>query len=110
MIHIGALERTAQQLDLDLLAVAAEPFAVSRSVLVDSTENTMSAILMDVGGGTTDIAVVNECGVQGTKMFGLGGRAFTRAVERDLRVDFEHAEELMLGIKKLQAEHAQSVK
>ena len=33
MVHIGALERTAQELDLDLLAVAAEPFAVSRSVL-----------------------------------------------------------------------------
>jgi len=30
MIHIGALEKTAQELDLDLLAVAAEPFAVAR--------------------------------------------------------------------------------
>jgi cell division protein FtsA len=29
MIHIGALEKTAEELDLDLLAVAAEPFAVS---------------------------------------------------------------------------------
>ncbi|HXE10161.1 MAG TPA: cell division protein FtsA, partial [Verrucomicrobiae bacterium] len=27
LIHIGALEKTAQELDLDLLAVAAEPFA-----------------------------------------------------------------------------------
>ncbi len=31
MVHIGALERTASELDLELLAVAAEPFAVSRS-------------------------------------------------------------------------------
>ena len=46
---------------------------------------------MDVGGGTTDIAVVNDGGVQGTKMFGIGGRAFTRAVERDLGVDFDQA-------------------
>ncbi len=30
LIHIGALEQTAQRLDLDLLAVAAEPFAVAR--------------------------------------------------------------------------------
>ncbi|HVA11376.1 MAG TPA: cell division protein FtsA, partial [Candidatus Dormibacteraeota bacterium] len=33
MIHIGALEKTAQELDLDLLAVAAEPFAVARAVI-----------------------------------------------------------------------------
>jgi len=98
LIHIGALERVAQMLDLDLLAVAAEPFAVARSVLGDNTDANMSAILMDVGGGTTDIAVVNEGGVQGTKMFGIGGRAFTRSVERDLNVDFDLAEELKLGL------------
>lgn len=98
MIHIGALERTAQELDLDLLAVAAEPFAVSRSVIGDDPNATMSAILMDVGGGTTDIAVVNEGGVQGTKMFGIGGRAFTRSIERALNVSFTQAEEIKLAI------------
>ncbi len=98
MIHIGALERTAQQLDLDLLAVAAEPFAVSRSVIGDDTSASMSAILMDIGGGTTDIAVIHEGGVQGTKMFGIGGRAYTRAIERDLDVEFSEAEELKLEV------------
>jgi cell division protein FtsA len=56
----------------------------------------MNAILMDIGGGTTDIAVVNDGGVQGTKMFGIGGRAYTRAVERDMAVEFEDAEQLKL--------------
>jgi cell division protein FtsA len=98
MIHIGALEKTAQELDLDLLAVAAEPFAVSRSVIGDDPNANMSAILMDVGGGTTDIAVVNEGGVQGTKMFGIGGRAFTRSIERDLSIEFAQAEELKLSV------------
>jgi cell division protein FtsA len=98
MIHIGALERTAQQLDLDLLAVAAEPFAVARSVIGDNPNASLSAILMDVGGGTTDIAVVNDGGVQGTKMFGIGGRAYTRSVERDLGVSFTQAEQLKLNL------------
>ncbi len=98
MIHIGALERTAQQLDLDLLAVAAEPFAVARSMVGDDSSNAFSAILMDVGGGTTDIAVINDGGVQGTKMFGIGGRAYTRSVERDLGVSFEAAEKLKLAL------------
>ena len=98
MIHIGALEKTASELDLDLIAVAAEPFAVSRAVIGDIPNQSLSAVLMDVGGGTTDIAVVNDGGVQGTKMFGIGGRAFTRAVERDLGVDFDQAEALKVGL------------
>jgi cell division protein FtsA len=98
MIHIGALERTAQQLDLDLLAVAAEPFAVARSVIGDNPNATLSAILMDVGGGTTDLAVINDGGVQGTKMFGIGGRAYTRSIERDTGVDFTTAEKLKLEL------------
>lgn len=98
MIHIGALERTASELDLELLAVAAEPFAVARSVVGDDPNAEVSAILMDVGGGTTDIAVVNEGGVEGTKMFGIGGRAFTHAIERDLGIDFAKAEALKVGL------------
>ncbi|MDB5164302.1 MAG: Actin-like protein ATPase involved in cell division-like protein [Candidatus Saccharibacteria bacterium] len=98
LIHIGALERTAKELDLDLLAVAAEPFAVARSVIGNDPNASMSAILMDVGGGTTDIAVINDGGVQGTKMFGIGGRAFTKSVERDLGVEFTQAEEFKLGL------------
>lgn len=111
LVHIGALERTAQQLDLELLAVAAEPFAVARSVLGDNANESMSAILMDVGGGTTDIAVINEGGVQGTKMFGIGGRAYTRSIERDLSIDFEEAEELKIDMNsgKLPASKAKPV-
>lgn len=107
MIHIGALEKTAQELDLDLLAVAAEPFAVARAVIGNNSQQNLSAILMDVGGGTTDIAVINDGGVQGTKMFGIGGRAYTHAVERDLGVEFEQAEELKVGLSTNKAPVAQ---
>lgn len=111
LIHIGALERTAQQLDLDLLAVAAEPFAVARSVVGDDPDASMSAILMDVGGGTTDIALVNDGGVQGTKMFGIGGRAYTRSIEKDFAVSFKQAEELKLALNspRLNAERSEKV-
>jgi len=57
---------------------------------------------MDVGGGTTDIAVVNEGGVEGTKMFGIGGRAFTHAIERELDIDFTKAESLKLALSAAQ--------
>lgn len=99
MVHIGALERTAQELDLDLIAVAAEPFAVSRSVLGTDASTTFTAILADVGGGTTDIAVVNDGGVEGTKMFGIGGRAFTRTIATELDLSFEDAEKLKINVE-----------
>lgn len=98
MIHIGAIEKTAQELDLELLAVAAEPFAVARAVIGNDPNANLSAVLMDVGGGTTDIAVVNEGGVQGTKMFGIGGRAFTRGIEKDFGISFDQAEKLKIDL------------
>lgn len=98
MVHIGALERTAGELDLDLVAVAAEPFAVSRSVLGTDASSTFTAILIDVGGGTTDIAVVNDGGVEGTKMFGIGGRSFTRTIAADMDLSYEDAEKLKVNI------------
>lgn len=100
MVHIGALERTADELDLDLVAVAAEPFAVARSVTASDSNSNFSAVLIDVGGGTTDIAVVNEGGVEGTKMFGIGGRSFTNTIAGDMECDFKKAEELKLQVGK----------
>lgn len=98
MVHIGALEKVADELALELIAVAAEPFAVSRSVLGNDTNSNFTAILADVGGGTTDIAVVNDGGVEGTRMFGIGGRSFTRTIASELDVSFQEAEKLKLNL------------
>lgn len=98
MVHIGALERVADELSLELLAVAAEPFAVSRSVLGDDASSNFTAILVDIGGGTTDIAVVNDGGVEGTKMFGIGGRSFTRTIATDMNLGYKDAEKLKVNI------------
>lgn len=98
MVHIGALERVANELALELMAVAAEPFAVSRSVLGTDANTTFTAILADVGGGTTDIAVVNDGGVEGTKMFGIGGRSYTNTIAADLGVSYENAEKLKVNV------------
>lgn len=98
MVHIGALQQVATQLDLDLLAIAAEPFAVSRTVIGTDTSSSISAILIDVGGGTTDIAFVEEGGVQGTRSFGIGGRSFTKAIAEDLGVSFQKAEKLKVNL------------
>lgn len=98
MVHIGALEHVAEDLALELVAVAAEPFAVSRSVLGTDSNSSFTAILADVGGGTTDIAVVNDGGVEGTRMFGIGGRSFTRTIMTDMDLNYSDAEKLKLHV------------
>ena len=99
LVHLGALQTIATELDMDLLSIAAEPYAVARSVgAEDSVE--FNAIFMDVGGGTTDIAVVRNGGLEGTKMFALGGRAFTKRVSNELGISFTEAEKVKLEYSK----------
>lgn len=96
LIHVAAIEKVCAELNLDLLTVAVEPFAVCRACLGDDLESTFSGIVIDIGGGTTDMALVEDGGVEGTKMFSIGGRSFTRQVAESLGVDFDTAEKYKL--------------
>ncbi len=98
MVHIGALESVAEELELDLIAVSAEPFAVARSVIGTDVGSHFTSILADVGGGTTDIAVVNDGGVEGTKMFGIGGRSFTKTIANNFNFSYAKAENLKINL------------
>lgn len=97
LIHVAAIEKVCAELNLDLLTVAVEPFAVCRACLGDDLDSNYSAIVMDIGGGTTDIAVIDDGGVEGTKMFSIGGRSFTHQIAESLGVEFETAEEYKLN-------------
>lgn len=91
LIHLGALQTVAQKLNRELLAVVAEPYAVARCI--DQEElGPAGALFVDVGGGTTDIALVRQGGVEGTRMFALGGRAFTKSLADRLDIPFAEAE------------------
>ena len=110
MIHLGALQTIAGELDLELLSIAAEPYAVARSVEVEDMLD-FSAIFIDVGGGTTDIAVVRNGGLEGTKMFALGGRAFTKRLAQEFQLSFDVAEKMKLDYAsgQLKPEEAEQV-
>lgn len=96
MLHLGAIQTIADDLGLEIVSIAAEPYAVARSVHYDDLLD-FSAIFIDVGGGTTDIAVVRNGGMEGTKMFALGGRAFTKRLAQELGITFEEAERLKIN-------------
>jgi cell division protein FtsA len=93
LVHLGALQSVASQLDLELLEIVAEPYAVAR-VLGTEQVRQSGALFVDVGGGTTDVALVRQGGIEGTRMFALGGRAFTKSLADRLDLPFPRAEEL----------------
>jgi cell division protein FtsA len=67
-------------------------------MLGSDVNSNFTAILADVGGGTTDIAVVNDGGVEGTKMFGIGGRSFTNTIASEMNLSYADAEKLKVNI------------
>src|SRR3977135_1994540 len=77
MTHIDAIETVVRELDLELAAAVAQPYALARACASEETW-AEGGIFVDVGGGTTDVALIRDGGVEGTRMFNLGGRAFTR--------------------------------
>ncbi len=101
LIHVSAIEKVCAELNLELLTVAVEPFAVCRACLGDNLDSNFSGIVMDIGGGTTDIAVIDDGGVDGTKMFSIGGRSFTHQIAKGLGVDFYTAEEYKTNFENL---------
>jgi cell division protein FtsA len=93
LVHLGALQSVASQLDLELLEVVAEPYAVARVLSAEQLHGS-GGLFIDIGGGTTDVALVRGGGIEGTRMFALGGRAFTKSIADRLDIPFPRAEAL----------------
>jgi cell division protein FtsA len=96
MVHLGALQSVASQLGLQLLGVIAEPYAVA-TCLDPGELGDAGAVFVDIGGGTTDVALVRHGGISGTKMLALGGRAFTKGLAERFALSFSRAEALKLA-------------
>lgn len=96
LVQVGALRTVASELGYRLLGVVAEPFAIASSFMNNDSYE-FGAIIIDIGGGTTDIALIRNGGIEGTRMFAMGGRAFTRSLANRLKVSLEEAEDIKLA-------------
>src|SRR6266705_3285918 len=95
LMQLGALETVAQGLDLTLVTIVAEPYALARCLSANASADS-GAIFIDIGGGTTDIALVRQGGIEETRMFALGGRTFTRRLATSKGISVKDAEKLKL--------------
>jgi cell division protein FtsA len=94
-LHVNSLYELAGQLGLDEASIVVQPYAVARSMKELREPNT-GAIVIDMGGGTTDVALVNNGGVLGTKMFAFGGDVLTKRIAEALNREIPQAEDLKL--------------
>lgn len=101
LIHTAAIEKICAELNLDLLAIAVEPFAICRACLGDNPDSHWSGIILDIGGNTTDVAIIDDGNIKGTKVFSIGGRNFTHQIATNLDIDFTTAENYKTSLQNL---------
>ncbi|MEW5734201.1 MAG: cell division protein FtsA [Thermodesulfobacteriota bacterium] len=81
---------------LDVIDIVLEPLASSEAVLMPE-EMDLGVALVDVGGGTTDLAVFGNSSIKHTFVLALGGNNLTNDIAIGLRTPIADAE--MLKIK-----------
>jgi cell division protein FtsA len=94
-VHRDSIKQVAKELKLDMKRLVVQPYALSLA-LKNIRNNDANAVFIDIGGGTTDIALVQNGDIEGTKMFAIGGRMFTKRLQKDLGLSYEEAEDMKL--------------
>jgi cell division protein FtsA len=83
--------RCVERVGLRVRDLVLEPIASSYSVL-DDEEKEIGVALIDIGGGTTDIAIFEEGIIRHTAVFGIAGRQVTDDIRKGLGILAKEAE------------------
>ncbi len=78
---------------LDVADIVLEPLASAEAVLTPE-ERELGVALVDMGGGTTDIALFHEGAVKHTAVLALGGNHLTNDIAAGLRTPITEAERI----------------
>ena len=93
LVRLRAIENIIAKLDLDLISIAAEPYALTKTSCFNPTAG---AVFIDIGGGTTDVALVRQNRVEGIKSFALAGQTFTKRLGQMFNLDIGEAEKIKI--------------
>ena len=85
--------KCANKAGLNVVDIVLEPLASAEAVLADD-ERDLGVCLIDIGGGTTDIAVFADGSIKNTSVLGLGGYHVTNDIAVGLRTPFDEAERI----------------
>jgi len=82
-----------KQCGLDVVALVLQPLASSKAV-VTKDEEELGVCLVDIGGGTTDIAVIKNGSIQHTAVIPIAGDQITNDIAIAFRTPTQSAEEI----------------
>jgi cell division protein FtsA len=89
------IEKCVRRCNLEVRDVILEQLASSYAVLTDD-EKELGVCLVDIGGGTTDIAVFTEGAIRHTAVIPIAGDQVTNDIAMALRTPTPHAEEIKI--------------
>jgi cell division protein FtsA len=92
---IRNLVKCVQNAGIQIDALVLEPLASGEAVLTD-IEQEMGVALVDIGGGTTDIAIFIEGSIWHTVVLPTGGEQLTKDIAVGLRTPFDAAEDVKI--------------
>jgi cell division protein FtsA len=90
---LRSLEACMARCDLEIEELVSAPMAAGLACLVDD-ERALGATVIDMGGGTTSIAVFADGHLQHTAQIGIGGQHVTKDLAAGLSTTLAHAERL----------------
>jgi cell division protein FtsA len=85
--------KCANKAGLNVVDIVLEPLASAEAVLA-SDERDLGVCLIDIGGGTTDVAVFADGSIKHTSVLGVGGYHVTNDIAVGLRTPFAEAERI----------------
>lgn len=94
--HVNAIRnihRCVGKADLAVADLMLEPLASAASVLSDE-EKEAGVVLVDIGGGTTDIAIFHDGIIRHTAVIPFGGNIITNDIKTGCTIMKKHAEQL----------------
>ena len=83
--------KCAQRCDIEVADIVLEQLASANAVLGED-EKELGVAIVDIGGGTTDIAIFLNGSIQHTSVIAIGGQHFTNDIAIGLRTPYECAE------------------
>lgn len=89
------IEKCVRRCTLEVRDVILEQLASSYSVLTED-EKDLGVCLVDIGGGTTDVAIFTEGAIRHTANIPIAGDQVTNDIAMALRTPTPHAEELKI--------------
>jgi len=85
--------KSCNRAGLDVADIVLEQLASSHAVLSDD-EKELGVCMVDIGGGTTDIAIFADGAIKYTSVISLGGNQLTNDIAVGLRTPFAEAEKI----------------